>query len=410
MKVQLFLRASLLFYGFFSVACATYQTKVERARTLLSQGSHEEALVSLKPLAEAAGKDQLIYLMDYATALQAAGKWAESNTYFYKADKLSDIQDYTSLSLESGSFLTGEEMVQYKGEDFEIVLINAMSAINYLSLGEMDEALVEVRRFNEKIRRFRQEAKRLFTDNAFALYLSALIYETHGQWDDATIAYEKVYDLAPNYPPLAEDLIRSNGRAHRQEALKKWQARFPLVDAKEILKPTKSGEVVIIYESGWAPRKAQRYDDFRFPMMRPVWSSQSTIQPQLTFQGEAAAKPIEMADQPILFDVEPIAIQSLESQYAALVARRMAGIVAKRVMAERIRQDNELAGSLALLAMTLSDRADLRQWSTLPKAFKIYRARVPAGIYELRIDGQEKNSRLEVKPGGKVFVTHRTFQ
>ena len=167
----------------FLSSCATYQGNVREARSLMEQGRFSEALVQLKTLADKSSNDQLVYLLDYATALQAAGDFNESNKYFIKADKLADIQDYTSLSLETGSFLMGEEMVQYKGDDFEIILINAMTAINYLNMGDLDNAMVEVRRLNEKLSRFRLEAKRKFTDNALALYLSAIIYEANKNWE-----------------------------------------------------------------------------------------------------------------------------------------------------------------------------------------------------------------------------------
>lgn len=413
----------IIFALIFLEGCATYQGKVQKARDFLAMGSTDEALKILKPLADLPNKDQLVYVLDYATALQAAGQFEESNLYFHRADKLSEIQDYTSLSLETGSLLTGEEAVQYKGEDFEIILINAMSALNYLSLGNKDEALVEVRRLNEKLRRFRLEAKRNFTDNPLALYLSAMIYESAHQWDDAAIAYEQVYNIAPNYSGLPEDLIRSNLKAKRIQAYEKWKARFPFVRTAEKTnskinenkKEKDWGEVVIIYQSGWGPRKNFRYDNFRFPAMYPVWSVQQDIDIALKPLSSSAPSTLMTAEfqgpsREPLFEVDPIAVQSLESQYLALVARRMAGIVAKQMVAERIRRDNALMGDLAQIAMSLSDRADLRQWSTLPKLFKVYRMRVPSGEYSLHIDSQEKNSRLLVKPNGKVFVNHRTFR
>jgi len=391
-------------------SCATYQGKVSTARTLLQNGQFTEALAQLKVLADQPSNDQLIYLLDYATALQITGNYTESNKYFQMADKFADIQDYTSLSLETGSFLFGEEMVQYKGEDFEVVLVNAMTAVNYLCLGDLDNAMVEVRRLNEKLRRFRLEAKRKFTDNALALYLSAIIYEANKNWDDAAIAYEQVYKVDPSYRPLRVDLIRSNIKARRSDAVKKWKAAFPEVVEQSDWKNDKLAEVVVIYQQGWGPRKNFRQDNFRYPAMYPVWSGKLSVTPSMMSLNHEPPTPMPpFKNDEMLFSVERVAITSLEDQYAALIARRIGGAVVKEIVAQRIRKDNQLLGDIALLAMYASDRADLRQWSTLPRGFKIYRLSLPAGEYKLDIDGQEKNKKVSLKPSEKFFTTYRTL-
>lgn len=392
------------------LSCATYQGKVTAARNLIQNGQFTEALVQLKTLADEPSNDQLIYILDYATALQISGSYAESNKYFQKADKFADIQDYTSLSLESGSFLFGEEMVQYKGEDFEVVLINAMTAINYLCLGDLDNAMVEVRRLNEKLRRFRLEAKRKFTDNALAIYLSAIIYEANKSWDDAAIAYEQVYKIDPSYRPIREDLVRSNIKARRWDAVKKWKALFPEVVEQPQWKNDKLGEIIVIYQQGWGPRKNFRYDNMRYPAMYPVWSGKLSITPSVYSLVDKSPNVVApFRGEETLFSVEKIAISSLEDQYASLIARRIGGAIVKEVVAERIRKENRLLGDVALLAMYASDRADLRQWSTLPRTFKVYRLPLPAGEYKLDIDGIEKVKKIKLKENEKFFFNHRSM-
>lgn len=404
-------RTLFLFIVLLGVGCATYQGKIQEARTLIEEGRFKDALPKLKVLADQPSNDQLVYILDYATALQVAGEYAESNKYFIMADKFADIQDYTSLSLETGSFLMGEEMVQYKGDDFEVVLINAMTAINFLNLGDLESAMVEVRRLNEKLRRFRLEAKRKFTDNALAIYLSAIIYEANKSWDDAAIAYEQVYQIDPTYGPLGEDLIRANTKARRWDRVKTWRATFPEVKVKPEWTDNTLGEIVVIYQEGWGPRKNFRRDNMRFPTMYPIWTTPRNLHLSLVPEGKGSnsAAVDSFRGEQVLFSVERVAIASLEDQYAALVARRIGGMVAKEIVAERIRKENQLLGDLALIAMYASDRADLRQWSMLPRSFKIYRASVVPGQYALNIDGNEKVSKLSVKSGGKTFVSYRTF-
>src|SRR5690606_7562575 len=140
-------------------------------------------------LASTPGDDQLVYLLDYGTALQIARRYEESNAAHIAADDLAEIQDNHSISTITGSLLFNEEMVQYKGEHFEKVLINAFLAINFVMLGRLDEALVETRRLHEKLDKLRLDGVAEFDRNEFALYLSALLSEADGDWDNAYITF-----------------------------------------------------------------------------------------------------------------------------------------------------------------------------------------------------------------------------
>src|SRR5258708_10870844 len=75
--------------------CATYQSNVESSRTALASHNPDKAVKDLAPLAEKDGKDQLVYMLDYATALQLAGNYKESAKMLGRAEKIADIQDYT---------------------------------------------------------------------------------------------------------------------------------------------------------------------------------------------------------------------------------------------------------------------------------------------------------------------------
>ncbi len=72
----------LLTIAFTIVSCASYQSKISHSRELLKKGQFEEALPELEKLASDPGKDQLVYLLDYATALQVAGRYQESANAF----------------------------------------------------------------------------------------------------------------------------------------------------------------------------------------------------------------------------------------------------------------------------------------------------------------------------------------
>src|SRR5262249_51540654 len=151
----------------------------------LRQNEPAKAAEKIKEKAFKEGDDQVVYLFEYGTAEQIAKNYDESNKAFLKAEDLTEIKDYHSISRISGSLLLNEGMVQYKGDDYEKVMINAMLAINFLMQNKMEEAAVECRKLNDKLYKYKFEGKKNYEQNPFAFYLSALIWEANKDWDTA---------------------------------------------------------------------------------------------------------------------------------------------------------------------------------------------------------------------------------
>ena len=399
---------------FLVVACASYQTKQQPARDDIRARRYASALQKLEGPAQKESDDQLAYLLDYATALQLAGRYSDSNTAFQKADTLSEIQDYHSLTRVTGSLLLAEELVQYKGEDFEKVMINAMAAINYLELGSLDDALVEVRRLNNKLYKYKYEAKRNYEQNAFAFYVSGAIWEADQKWDDAYIAYKNAYEVNPNFPLLKADLLRTAKLAQRPEDLKSWREKFTDQEVPTINK--NHGELIVVFQQGWGPRKRPRPEFPRLPQLIPVTSN--TVQAEVRISPVGSENVPETLRTERIYSVEDVAIKSLDDQYAELVAKRIGGVVAKEVVADQIRQKNEMLGMIVQVAMHASDRADLRQWSTLPESFQIARMPLSPGKYKVQLVGiasgggysseDSEPREIEIRSRKKTFVSWRS--
>lgn len=393
-----------------TLGCATYQSNVGAARIALETGNLESALTDLKKFADTENGDQLVYLLDYATALQIAGRYKESNTYFLKADQLAESLDYHSISRVTGSLLLNEEVKQYKGDTFEKIFINAELALNFLELDQRDDALVEARRINEKFQKLRQEDKKSFEMNPFAKYLSALIWEADKKYDDASIAYNEAYKISPIIDGIEADLIRSAKLAQRPDEYKKWKAKFPAVKEEPWWYNKKQAEIIVIHQQGWGPRKDFNPGDTTWPILRRV--SSRTNSSEAMVGGEKVKSRI-------VYDVADAAIESLNDDRGALLARRVGAYVAKDVVAERIRKDNELLGVLAWFAMHASERADLRQWSTLPRSIQVIRIPVKEGSNDIVVQGLDvmgaptadrlERKNLHLRAGEKKFLVWRTF-
>lgn len=402
-----------------SAGCATYQSKVAPARDLLVSGQCEASLKILEELSQKEDGDQLVHLMDYGSALQICGDYKKSNSVLYKAERLSEQVDYTSASRVLGATLANEEMIQYKGDTFEKLFLNAMMALNYIQLNQMDDALIEVRKMNQKFVKLQAEEKKSFELNSFSKYLSGLIWEADKKYDDACIDFKDAYQIDPSFKKVISDVLRSCWKAKRNQEYDEF-AKKNAVSAEEIKNskhPSKS-ELIVIYLQGWGPRKQPRPENHLFPYLVAVPSKTQFLKiEQLNQSGESVVQTYQT--EPV-YSVEKAAIATLNADYNSLVARRVGARVAKSVVADQVRQKNELLGNLALIAMVVSERADLRQWSIFPKTIQIARIPVEAGVTQsFKLTGLDsgltQSERLtdlsiNLRPGEKKFQIIRTMQ
>ncbi|HEX4924379.1 MAG TPA: hypothetical protein VFV50_09840, partial [Bdellovibrionales bacterium] len=289
--------------------------------------------------------------------------------------------------------------------------IHVYLALNFLMKDNLEGALVETRRLDEKLTKYRNEAKRDYEQNPFARYLSAMIWETDRRFDDAYIDYKSAYELRSNVNLLKTDLLRASQLARRPDDYAKWKRTFGGDKLDDWWKNKDYGEIVLIYQQGRAPVKRPHPESPRFPKLYSVPSVTRLARLEVEGAGQMTTEPV--------YSIQDIAIKTLNDAYGALIAKRMAGVATKAVVADQIRQKDELLGAIAWIGMNIADQADLRQWSTLPESFQVARIPVKAGIYKVRVTGLDLSLQatgesmtereLKVAPRRKTFVMWRSF-
>jgi tetratricopeptide (TPR) repeat protein len=358
------------------------------------------------------GRDLLLYLMDLGLVLHTAGRYEDSIRYFRRADDIADIKDYTSLSLEASTLLTSDNFKDYKGEDFEKVLINTYLAMNYALVGRNEDALVEARRVNRKLLLMVQEGGRKYKQNAFARYLSGILYEKEGNWNDAYVDYKETWKLMPTFPGLGRDLWRLARLNRNAEDAEKWEREFDLgeqerMDAMRAGPGSAEGEIVVLYQNGISPEKVQSEQAYNVPRFRPRWNP--VREARVWVDGKMAGVPS------VLHDIEETAIQNLDDNMAGIVAKKVvAGTIAKETAAYGIEKatDSPLLGLAAKVFFYASDQADLRSWNLLPRDLQVLRIPVPPGLHQVRLEpegrpGKGMEKTIQVGAGKKVFVAYR---
>lgn len=127
----------------------------------------------------------------------------------------------------------------------------------------------------------------------------------------------------------------------------------------------------------------------------------------------------EVARSEILFDVEKAAIENLKQKYALLIAKRVAGVVAREVIGNEIDKHQAGLGTLVKVAMYAASQPDLRSWLTLPKDFQVARANIKPGTYRATLRLENESGALEEekdlgeiqvrKPRDLVLLNYRSL-
>jgi hypothetical protein len=94
-------------------------------------------------------RNALLSRLEYASTLRAANAWEASNTALQEADDLweeGQAQADLDISDESFATITKLSMLPYRGRAYDGIMMNLYMALNYLALGELDSARVQIDR------------------------------------------------------------------------------------------------------------------------------------------------------------------------------------------------------------------------------------------------------------------------
>ncbi|MFC0774558.1 COG3014 family protein [Terrimonas alba] len=261
-------------------SCASYNKQVGIYYTNLREGNYEKAAVSLdnnKLLKK--DRNKLLYLLERGKVCHLLQQWDSSNNYFNEADLIMEVAGTSAKDIALGTLLN-PMMQSYKGEDFEKYLVHYYKALNYLQLGNTEDALVEARRIT--LRTNTQEdktGKNKYSEDAFSLMLQGMIYEKANDWNNAFIAYRNAADVflekdgsyyGTKMPDqLKKDLLRSAWQSGFTDELNRYEKLLNTSFSNET--NSGGGEVILFWENGLAPVKQQ--EDIYFSLFKDAGGS-----------------------------------------------------------------------------------------------------------------------------------------
>lgn len=420
-----------------SSVLSPYPGQAAQYRAALNAGTPPAAIARIERKTQSA--DATLYLLELGRVQQLAGDNNASLKAFGQVlDRFRQQDDRARISASAyaasgASLLTNDNAIPYHGRTYERVFVHQYQALNYLANGDMQGALVEVRRANQvqvdtlarnanKVDKAREDAEakgfeenrydnyfspmdeaagrvKYSFQNAATLYLSGLIYEAAGQANDAFIDYRKALELVPNNPYLQRDVVRTG-----QQAGLEVDKLAASLGSKRVGPSANEGDLVIYLEEGYVPSKQ--------PIGIPIWSTRTLntisfpiyndyIPPsrQVVYVDGAA---LETA---LLVDTRALAVRALKDEVPALLARAFLRLLTKQEM-QRQAQQHDSSGLLNLFTTLYSlatDQADLRSWLTLPGSGQLLRVALGEGEHQISVAGSPPLT-VSVRKGRSTLV------
>ena len=178
--------------AFLLCSCANKSlTRYETLAPVLEKEGFEATIKKIEEEKDDIYGDNSVFLyhFDQGALHHYNGKNKESIKHFEKAEQVYEDLYTKSVTNETAAILTNDNVRPYRARPFEILLMYQYQILNYLAIGDLDGALVEVRRAQLAMERLYQKDKDKVNDSGWLRYLSAIVYEMSGEQDDAAISY-----------------------------------------------------------------------------------------------------------------------------------------------------------------------------------------------------------------------------
>ncbi|MFN0062386.1 MAG: COG3014 family protein [Myxococcaceae bacterium] len=384
-----------------------YVARTRSIRQAYEAEKYDAALAELGRQEKEPGKDRLLYLMDRGMVLHAAQRYEESIKVLAEADRLAKELDVVSVSEEAHVLLSNERERHYRGEDFEKLMISVLQALNYARLDKDEDALVEVRRVNERLTKMVRDEKKPYEQLAIARYLGGVLYEDQGNADSAFIDYWAAYKLQPKLGALADPLVRLARETAREDAYRELRKSFP--DVSDASLAPNEGQLLVLVEAGRSPEKGRTTREAQPGNIIdiPVYVDRGAPPIVAVTVGQLTRRTVAVTN---LRDVARI---HLNERVGRMIGQQIAQAAVKAGVAAGVGAATKSAGlgALAFLALTMLNAPDLRSWLSLPATFELARFRLPAGPHTVRVDaaGRVTEHPVEVRPGRVSLLLLRRY-
>lgn len=411
-------------------------------------------------------KDQVLRNLDAGMLFHFAGESEASLKRLEEADRLIDLNFTKSLSNAAASFVLNDYQLEYFGEAYEDLYVNVFKAVDYLRLGKIDDAYVEIRRVDTKLNLLEdkygryadsmnssptakgtvQAGRSEFHNSALARYLSLLIYRATGKPEDSDLDQKKLREAFASQPalynfpppplsPAAED------QGKTKLTVMAFTGRSPLKRANNLRINTLRNLIVVSTqtEDSDGHLKFTNLAPIPFPGVEGGYNFKAEL-PEMVLRPSRVVKINVLVDGnlvgelALLEKLDSIALETFKLTQTPVFFKTIVRTVTKGILTQKAKEQANkaasqagdlgmvlaIAGGIAAdLAVDYSEQADLRNARYFPGQAYVGEFEVPPGEHEVTLEYlgskgellyREKKPKATSVPGALNFIDASDLQ
>jgi hypothetical protein len=358
-------------------------------------------------------RDAVLYYLDKGMLTHYAAQYDDSIVLLQDGERAIEAAFTKSITMEVGTYILNDNTQEYDGEDYEDVYINVFNALNYYHKDDLEGALVEIRRMNNKLRFLASKygvlisnmqkkaleesaevpnneelAGTKFNDSAFARYLGILFYRGLGQYDDARIDRDFLKVAFANTPAVYSYPVPSS--IDQELEIPRGKARLNLL-AFSGMGPVKEEEVIRI------PLPGPRWAKIALPVLNNRPSQVSRI--GVVIDGK------ETFDLELLEDMGAVARETFKEKVSLIYLKTILRATIKGLTSSALGiASDETSGEASLILGLLSigtqvmaeasEKADLRISRYFPAKAYVGGINLNPGVYSVTVNYYAQNGRI----------------
>jgi len=417
------LKFSLL--AFLVVSCATTSSNSASFFDIDNAVSQGDYRAAIDAIVRGQSGNRVIYnernaislFLDKGLLEYYSGNYAASSNDLQNAERL--IEEAYTRSITQGflSYIVNDNTKDYPGEDFENIYLNVFNALNYFNRGNLEGALVEIRKLSGQSGKLELLARRHeytdpntgaslnemtrretgitqmpdtiavnFSNSALARYLGALFFQAARNTESARIEFDQI-----------QRAFSANRTLYRHP--------IPRAVSEAQNVPSGTARLNLISFTGLSPIKQERHTLFYLPFQHPILRVVSFKLPVLVRRSSVINRIEVVVDgksfnMELLEDISAVIEETYNARSSNILLKTYIRTIIKYVVAdiasmEATRQSGELAGVLiaaaARTALEISENADTRMARFLPDKAYIGGINLDPGTYTVIINYYQGN-------------------
>ncbi|MFA5689547.1 MAG: hypothetical protein WC959_10435 [Kiritimatiellales bacterium] len=428
----LFILSKIIFLIFISSGCGTLWTsrgQYSSVGRMLEEGDFSAAAAQIQRSQHThyRSKDRVLYLLDLGLLQHYMGEYEKSNASLEEAERLIEEAFTVSISRGAATLLLNDNAQTYRGTDYEDVYINGFKALNYIALDQADNAFIEIRRIDEKLKILEDRhwkiaqkyntacetdkefapAKNHFQNSAFGRWLSLLLYRAENRWDDARIDIEKIraaWALQPavynfSAPEFSSALTPAAGGNVKVSFLS-FTGQAPEKRANTLYIHTQADQIFIagLEDSDYGKNLAG-FASLHWPGIEPGYTFKFQL-PYIYKHGSNVRRIVININgkngwqMQRIESLENVAAETFAVQKPVIYLKTVTRTVVKGIGAAQAQNVVEnhwgeshglIAGLLAGVAVGVTENADLRISRFFPAEAHIAEIELPPGLYQIDV-------------------------